>query len=1106
MIRGAIILALLSSSLFVSFVLSEGYFWLSSSTRTFLMAVLAITSALIFALMIAIPFVKYMNLGKTMSDEEAAKIIGKHFAEVDDRLLNLLQLSSMPVANSELLIAAIQTKTEQLRPIPFTKAVNFKPNWRLARYILVPLLLLLLMWLINPEVVTKGSYRLVNYSEHFQPPPPFEIFIPDHRDRVVEGSTYAITVKVDGKEIPAELFIYIKDANDVNFQKYMLEKKNLTHYNFTFRNVRSNFQYYIGNELHGSKVFEVQVLERPAVNTFFVVLNYPAYTGLAPDTLPKNVGDISALPGTIATWHIRTKGPIAKALFKVGENQQIPIQPKESGYLVATRIIKDKEEYQIELISDAQVSNNDTVRYAITPIADKYPVVTIQSPPYQSNLPESGIITLITDLNDDFGFTKAEFHFRFIKSNDPTKVTQQYKAIPLQGIKPGNLLSLTNAIDLVEHNAQQGDEIEYYVKVWDNDFVSGPKSATSVVQKIAYLSTEELYEDFDSTQQELDNTLANTQKEAEELEKKFEKIDDIFLNKKNLDYEDMRQIRDMLKEQKQMLQKMEETKQALQQQVEKAQQNELFSPEVQKKMEQLEKMIEQMTSPELKRLLEELQKNMNDMDKNSLKRQLEQIKMNAETLKQDLERMIELFKQLKVEQKVEETLRKLENLIERQDLLSEKLQDAKKEELPKLQESQKELSNKMEEIKKDLKELQEMKEQTQTPDKEQMQELQQMGNEAQQDMKDAAQEMQQGNKKKAGEEQKKAKQQMQKMQQKLSEMQNESQLKQQKENYEDLRVLLENLLKLSFEQEDLKEIMAKIRNNDPSIKSAIQRQGKIKDDMRMIEDSLVALSKRAFEIQKVVTDELKTIKFSLNRTMEHLGNRQLPLASREQHQIMASLNRLANMLTESLNQMQQQMKMQMHGIGKSCKIPSPGTPTLPQLSKMQQQLNQKMQELMEKMGKGKDQGESPSEKEAMEIYEKLAKEQEAIRKKLKDAIEKMKKEGKPCLGSGDKIAEEMQQTEEDLRKNQQITAEMLARQQRILNRMLDFDKSMREREWDEKRRSTTARERKVASPAELTEEQLKQRVRKEYFNKDKYQYTPTYQELIDQYYKLLDNK
>jgi hypothetical protein len=1107
MIRGGVILALLSSSLFVGFVLSEGYFWLSPSTRTVLIAMLALSAALIFALMIAIPLAKYINLGKTMSDEEAAQMIGKHFPEVDDRLLNLLQLSALPVANSELLIAAIQAKTEQLRPIPFAKAVNFKPNWRLARYILAPLMLLLIMWFINPDVVTKGSYRLVNYSEHFQPPPPFQIQIPDHKDRVIAGATYSINVKIDGNELPSELFIYIKDANDVNFQKYMLEKKNIAHYNFTFRNVRSNFQYYIGNEIHGSEVYKVQVLERPTLNTFYVVLNYPSYTGLPPDTLPKNVGDFSALPGTVATWHIRAKGPVAKAVFRLNPSREdIPINIKEEGYLTVSRVVREKEEYLIALFSDAQVANADTVRYGITPLADKYPAVTIQNPPYQTNLPESGILTLVTDLNDDFGFTKAEFHFRYIKSDDPMKVSQQYKVVTLQGLKPGNLLSLTNTIDLIDYKAQQGDEIEYYVKVWDNDFVSGPKAATSVVQKIAYLSTDELYEDFDSTQQNLDSTLASAQREAQELEKKFDKIDDIFLNKKNPDYEDMRQIRDMLKEQREMLQKMEESKQALQEQIEKAQNNELFTQETQQKMAQLEKMMEQMTSPELKRLLDELQKNMNDMDKNSLKRQLEQIKMNAETFKQDLERMIELFKQLKIEQKVEETLKKLDNLIERQDLLSEKLQDAKKEDLPKLEESQKELSNKMEEIKKDLKDLQDMKEQTQSPDKEEMEELQKMGNEAQQDMKDASGEMQKGNKKKAGEEQKKAKQQMQKIQQKLNDMQNDSEMQQKKENYEDLRVLLENLLKLSFEQEDLKDLMAKMRNNDPSLTKAIQRQGKIKDDMKMIEDSLIALSKRAFEIEKFVTDEVKTIKLSLNRTMDHLGNRQLPMASREQHQIMASLNRLANMLTESLNQMQQQMKMKMQGIGKSCKVPSPGTPSLPQLSKMQQQLNQKMQEMMDKLGDGKEPKEGPGEKEAREMYEKFAKEQEAIRQKLKEAFAKMEKEGKKGLGSGDKIAEEMKQTEEDLRINQKITAEMLARQQRILNRMLDFDKSMRERELDEKRKSTTARERKNASPAELSEEQLRQRVRREYFNKDKYQYTPTYQELIDQYYKLLDSK
>ena len=102
--------------------------------------------------------------------------------------------------------------------------------------------------------------------------------------------------------------------------------------------------------------------------------------------------------------------------------------------------------------------------------------------------------------------------------------------------------------------------------------------------------------------------------------------------------------------------------------------------------------------------------------------------------------------------------------------------------------------------------------------------------------------------------------------------------------------------------------------------------------------------------------------------------------------------------------------------------------------------------------------------------------------------------------------QDMKETEDELKLKHQITPELLARQQRILNRMLDYDKSVREREYDNTRKSKTGVEKQVVSPAELSDDQVRARIRKENFNKDKFQYTPTYQNLIEEYYRLLDGK
>jgi len=86
-----------------------------------------ITVVFILIYYIIIPTLKLIKLGNTISHQEAAKIIGDHFPEVSDKLLNTLQLSgSGNTSNMELLLASIEQKSSDLKSVPFRNAVNIK--------------------------------------------------------------------------------------------------------------------------------------------------------------------------------------------------------------------------------------------------------------------------------------------------------------------------------------------------------------------------------------------------------------------------------------------------------------------------------------------------------------------------------------------------------------------------------------------------------------------------------------------------------------------------------------------------------------------------------------------------------------------------------------------------------------------------------------------------------------------------------------------------------------------------------------------------------------------------------------------------------------------
>src|SRR5690606_40836093 len=106
--------------LFVEYVL-----WLNPIARTILFWVFILVEVGLFVKFIAIPIAKLFKLQKGIDYVDASKIIGQHFPEVNDKLLNVLQLKQN-TSESELLLASIEQKSAELNPVPFKLAINFK--------------------------------------------------------------------------------------------------------------------------------------------------------------------------------------------------------------------------------------------------------------------------------------------------------------------------------------------------------------------------------------------------------------------------------------------------------------------------------------------------------------------------------------------------------------------------------------------------------------------------------------------------------------------------------------------------------------------------------------------------------------------------------------------------------------------------------------------------------------------------------------------------------------------------------------------------------------------------------------------------------------------
>ena len=346
---------------------------------------------------------------------------------------------------------------------------------------------------------------------------------------------------------------------------------------------------------------------------------------------------------------------------------------------------------------------------------------------------------------------------------------------------------------------------------------------------------------------------------------------------------------------------------------------------------------------------------------------------------------------------------------------------------------------------------------------------------------------------------------MQQMQNKLSSMQEQMMEEQKGEDIEALRRLRQNLMTLSFDQEELIEEVGNTQPNDPRFVELTRRQKRLKDNSKMIEDSLFALSKRNAEISSVINKEISAINHNQKKAMRHMAERKIPESLSRQQFVMTSMNNLALMLDESIQAAQKKQSSKKFG-KKSCSKPGSGKPGMGSMKDAQKKLSEQLKKLQKDMkdGKGKMPGKKGSRGSKMgEQAAKMAAKQEAIRNELRRLSEAGENGGEGQKGNNGmkKLQELMEKNEEDL-VNMNITRETIKRQEEIMSRLLESERAEREREFDNKRESKSA-ENKYEQQKIFLEYQLEKEKQSELLETIPLNLKPFYKNKVNDYYNNL---
>src|SRR3989338_1803632 len=578
------------------------------------------------------------------------------------------------------------------------------------------------------------------------------------------------------------------------------------------------------------------------------------------------------------------------------------------------------------------------------------------------------------------------------------------------------------AVDFSREDLDVEDKITYYFVVSDNDGVNGSKSTRSQSFVYELPTLEDLNEKRDDVQKEAQADLSEIMKKAEKFQRDVDRLQKSLANKKG-DFKTMEQIQQLQQDQQSLQEELENVQEQLSESMEEKNQLSEVDEELLKQQEMIDELMKEVMDDELKKLLEELEKLLENNQQNELKKEL----------KEDIQ---------------ENKLSKEEGI---------KKQD--------------EIDKKFDELKEDLKELNDLNKDLEKPME--LGDFQEQQDAIDQEMQEASEQLQKEKKSKAGENQQKASDGMKQLSDQLNNAQEQANKKQNEEDMGLLRILLENLMALSFDQESNLQAFSEVRDTDPAYRRLGRKQRSIMDDTKVVEDSLMALAKRQPKIATFIDKELHEIKSNFRLMIDEMDEHRRRELSQHQQLVMTSYNNLALLLNESLQSMQQQAQAQSKQPGSgACENPG-GSGKKPGDGMSGQDMKEMLKKQLEQMKKGQNPGgKEPGDKPGQngkpgnqgmpglgnKEIAKMAAQQTAIRQRLEQIRNEMNKEGQGKGNGLNPLIKELEQQEKDLI-NKNFSPEMIRRQQDILTRLLESEKALKERGFEEKREAETGKER-----------------------------------------------
>lgn len=1094
LLNGSLQLITIITTILFTAVLFEYTFDFSASIRTliFYSFIIVVLVAMFYYLLL--PSVKSYAFKNQYRYQRASEKVALFFPQVKDELLNVIQLVNLQNYNlysTGLINAAFLELYSKVKPLNFEKIISLERSKKFARISIIFIAIFVTLLSLSSEAKSAFS-RLINYSQEFVPPQKFHFNVIPGDAKVTKGNDVLIKINVEG-DMPSKIQFHFKDETETSFNKETLYADSLGGWTYNIRTVRTNMFYFVSAEGIESKKYKIEVIDRPIIQGLSLKIITPAYSGL-PVVEQSDNGNITGLTGSSVNISVLSSKLLSSAKIIFGDSTSIPLTFSDKNGSGRFTLRKDNS-YWLSLLDEDKNENLSPITYSIKVLSDLPPSIDLISPNRNVNLTDDQRLPISVKIADDYGFSKLVINYRLSASRYELP-QENFTSVEIP-FTQNQKEQLVNYIwNLSKFNLATEDVISYYLEVFDNDTFSGYKSAKTGLFTVRIPSIDEIFANADNTQDKMEKELIETLKEADELKKELDKISkDLKQDKKDLTWQEKEKIEKTMESFEKLQEKVDEISQKLEETKNELQQNNLLSEKTLEKYMELQKLMNEMTSEEMKKAMEKLQQALQNMDRKQTQEALQNMKFDEEQFEKSIERTLNLLKRIQIEQKMDEVVRRTDDLQKKQENLEEQTQNANMEN----QQQRDELTKKQDEISKDLKKLEdemnELKEKmddfSDMPNSEMEKLSEEMDQQKNEELsQEASEQLKNQQKQNAQKSQKQLSKNMQKMKQSLMQMQQQMAQQNQMQTLVDLMKVLNNLISLSKQQEELK---TRSQTGDQSSMNPenAKQQSNLKANLEKLMNQLSELSQRTFAVTPEMGKSLGDARREMDKAIDAMQNRNSNMTANNQGESMKSLNEAAAMMKSSMDNM-----MQPGGQGGGMMS------LMQQLGKMgqqQMQLNNKTQMLQQMMS-----GQMSPEQQGQ--LQRLAQQQELIQKSLEQLNKEARESGKSksLPANLQEILNQMREVVTDM-KTDNLDDNIVQKQERILSKLLDAQRSINERDFEKERESNTGDNLTRQSPSELNlnKRRNKDNLKDELNKAIQEGYSKDYEDLIKKYYEML---